>query len=159
MTYDFNQQLTQGEQGEAVLDAFFSRFYDVAAVSMDWQRLGIDRIFTCKATGRRWSVEYKTDWKTAGTHNVFIETVSVDVAGKPGWVFASCAQLLVYYIPQWNKFYVWNLLDLRGMVNRLAKKYDTKDIANNGYTTQGIPVPLGELEAKALYARVMRQVA
>ena len=62
MTYSFREQLARGEQGEAVLDAYFGQRWHVARASPRDQRRGIDRWFTGQAhPSRRVAVEYKTD--------------------------------------------------------------------------------------------------
>ena len=158
MTYDFHQQLSQGEDDEAVLDAFFSRFYAIETATAELQRLGIDRIFTARANGMRKSVEYKSDVTAARTGNAFIETISVDTAGKKGWAFTCCAQYLVYYVPPTGVAYVWQVTRIKEQLPAwLAEpeRYPVREIPNargtDLYRTHGVLVRLTELEPSATY--------
>jgi len=147
MTYGFGEQLRIGEAYENDLDEFFRRWYEVMPVSMELQKLGVDRIFIDQ-TGRRLSIEYKADETAARTHNAFVETVSVDTEGKPGWALSSIAQLLIYFIPPIRKIYVCRMLDLKMDIEELIAKFPTKQIPNNGYHTTGVPVPLWLIEER-----------
>lgn len=134
MTYDFQEQLDIGERGEKRLDKFFSRFYKIDPVPMDLQRLGVDRVFN--NNGIRFTVEYKTDLKACTTGNFFLET---EVDGKPGWLYSSVAQVVVYYIPP--TAYVLNLVALRQDVNNgFLTGEESKPIPNKGYEAKGILV-------------------
>jgi len=84
MTYTFDAQKARGDAGEAFLDQVFAADYEIRPATRAEQRRGIDRIFVHRQTGRRLAVEYKTDYKAAHTGNAFVETVSVDAAGKAG---------------------------------------------------------------------------
>jgi len=99
MTYTFDTQKARGDAGESFLDQVFAADYEVRPATRAEQRRGIDRIFTHRQTGRRLTVEYKTDYKAAHTGNAFVETVSVDTAGKAGWAYSSAADYLIYYVP------------------------------------------------------------
>lgn len=136
MSYSFDDQLKVGERGEERLDRCFSRFYQISPVPMELQRLGVDRIFNNK--GIRFTVEYKTDLKACSTRNFFLET---EVDSKPGWLFSSVAQVVIYYIPP--DAYVLNLLALRQDIhNGFLKGEESKPIPNVGYQARGILVPI-----------------
>lgn len=147
--YDFNGQLEKGEGFEDVLDRYFSKRYKVEKVSMSAQKSGIDRVFT-HPEKFRYSVEYKADEITHRTGNVFIETVSVDTHDKPGWGYSSCAQMLIYYPVGTNTAYGIPMLTLKNLLVEWKKKYKERPVANNGYKTYGIPVPLGEFAAACI---------
>lgn len=149
VVYDFDKQLARGDKGEAFLDAFFSRHYHITRATRAQQREGIDRFFVSKETGSRMSVEYKTDTTAARTHNAFVETVSVDTTGRPGWAYASKAEYLIYYIPGDELIYVMPFAVLRKQLPRWVQEHKPKAIPNRGYKTHGICVPLDEFERYA----------
>lgn len=163
MAYHFDTQLASGQDDEAVLDAFFARFYEIEPASMELQRIGIDRLFTARSNGIRKSVEYKSDVTAGRTGNAFIETVSVDTAGKKGWALTCCAQYLVYYIPPTGVAYVFPVTLIKEQLPRwLAEpeRYPVREIPNvrNGqaYKTHGLLVRLSELEPWAIYTQNIR---
>lgn len=145
-TYDFDTQLRRGQNGEAELDAWFGRTFVIRPATREEQRQGIDRWFTDRRSGERLSVEYKTDWTASRTGNVFVETVSVDTAGKPGWAVSSRAEWLVYFLPDDGLAYVIPFADLRRALPRFERDYPTRRIANRGYHTVGLLVPQDEFE-------------
>ncbi len=147
--HDFRTQLANGQKGEAFLDSFFSRDYTIRPASYSEQRKGIDRYFTHKLTGGRLAVEYKTDHKAFQTGNAFIETVSVDTAGKAGWAHTSQADLLMYYLPEGDLIYIMAMVKLREVLPRWVTYYPKRPAANKEYNTWGLCVPLAEFERHA----------
>ena len=147
--YNFNGKLSEGEQHEADLDRYYSQWFDIQSVSMNAQRSGIDRVWTRKSTNVSYSMEYKSDTKAASTGNAFIETVSVDAAGKPGWAYTSCAQLLAYYVPPLNRVYHLTMMAIKNNVDKWAKMYPPGKAKNDGYYTHGVLVPLSEFQKHA----------
>lgn len=144
MTYDFDHQLAEGEEGEAYLDAFFrERGHTIRPATHDEQRQGIDRVFTAP-DGRVARVEYKTDFLAAKTGNAFVETVSVDRHGKMGWALTSQADTLIYYLPG-KVIYVLPFMSLRWALPTWIRDYPAKSAQNRDYATHGILVPLDEL--------------
>ena len=168
MLHNFNVKLAQGAAGEATLDALFSRQtmptsfiastvyggnfaqswadgrYYPRPVSMAEQRRGIDRFFTDAL-----KVEYKTDTRAADTHNVFIETISVDRVNKPGWAYSSAADVLAYYIPGDDLVYVVRLVRLRRFLPGWERRYPVRKAQNVDYDTHGLCVPIEAFEAIA----------
>lgn len=149
MTYTFGAQKARGDAGEALLDQVFAADYEIRPATRAEQRRGIDRIFTQRKTGRHLAVEYKTDYKAAHTGNAFVETVSVDTAGKAGWAYSSAADYLIYYVPSDEVIYVIALEVLRRELPRWAREYPLRAAQNEGYATHGVLVPLDEFEAQA----------
>lgn len=145
-TYDFATQLRRGQGGEAALDAWFGRRFDIRPATRAEQRRGIDRWFTDRASGERLSIEYKTDWTASRTGNCFVETVSVDTADKAGWAVSSQAQWLVYFLPDDGLAYVIPLVSLRAELPRWRREYPVRRIPNDGYHTVGLLVPQDEFE-------------
>lgn len=151
MTYDFHQQMQQGDDGEAFLDTFFGeKGYTIRPATREEQRQGIDREFTSPRTGKVSKVEYKTDHTAARTGNAFIETVSVDIAGKMGWALTSQADILIYYIPPDGLIYVVPFMALHWEMPRWLRDFPPRAAPNRGYTTHGIIIPLRELEQHAM---------
>jgi hypothetical protein len=149
--YLFAEQLAKGEQSECELDTLFAKWYDIIPATMDQQRQGIDRIFTRKDNGQVHKIEYKTDWTAGRTHNAFVETVSVSTTNKPGWVHSSQADYLIYFVPDDCLIYIIAFAKLRARLP-FWKKFKTASAENDGYSSTGILVPLGEFE------RIAKQV-
>lgn len=145
-TYDFNVQRAIGEEGEGFLDRFFEPRYIITPATRDEQRMDIDRHFEKRETGSAFTIEYKTDDLAKKYRNAFIETISVDTHGKPGWAVMSAADFLIYYVTGDEIIYVIRFADLRKRIPYWAFRYKPKDSQNKGYKTWGIPVPLHELE-------------
>lgn len=149
--YNFGAKLKQGQGGEAYLDNHFSEWYAIKEASGAEQRKGIDRWFTAKAKNSKpFSVEYKTDWTAGRTGNAFVETVSVDTAGKRGWAYTSESLYLIYYIPDPETIYVLPMASIRSRVDQWKKQYPERRIPNKGYFTIGALVPLDEFERLAV---------
>jgi hypothetical protein len=149
--FDFNQQLKVGSTGEKALDAFYGAWFDITEATRDEQRQGIDRHWCDKLNGRRWAVEYKTDYVARRTHNAFIETVSVD-GKRAGWVYTSQAQWLIYYVVggDYDLAYMLDIGRIRGdVVSQWERQYPLKPVQNAGYVTKGLIVPLVEFEKHA----------
>jgi hypothetical protein len=149
MTYTFDIQKARGDAGEQFLDRWFATEYDVRPATHEEQRRGIDRVFTHRQTSKRLSVEYKTDYKATQTGNAFVETVSVDAAGKAGWAHSSEADYLIYYLPGDGLIYVLTLELVRRELPRWARQYPLRAAQNEGYATHGILVPLDEFDRVA----------
>lgn len=149
--YNFDEQLEIGAKHEHTLDLYFLRFFEVKAVPMELQKLGLDRIFTYKGTPkRRLSVEYKADEMAGLTNNAFIETLSNSSNGKLGWAYTSVAQLLVYYVPPMNRAAVINMVTLRDRLHEWTKKYQKRCCKNETYYSEGYLVPLHEIRKIAM---------
>ena len=149
--YHFGEQLRFGEQGEKVLDAFFSQVYDITPATAAEQRRGIDRHFVNRESGARMTVEYKTDARAAKTHNAFVETMSVDARGKSGWAYTSTADWLIYFVPGDEMVYIIRFADLRSRLPLWHLCYWIKSAINDGYKTYGLIVPLEEFERCATW--------
>lgn len=149
--HSFDEQLATAQKDEEWLDDYFSRWFEIEQVDIEWQRRGVDRFFTARSDGRRWSVEYKADHRTVETGNVFIETVSVDTKDILGWAYTSCAQKLVYYSPEMGRIMIAEMCAVKRELVRKWFKSRELPIPNrgrngNGYNTKGIPIPVHEFE-------------
>lgn len=150
--YSFRPSLERGERAEEWLDGYFARRFVVT--NPQRQRDGIDRLFTPRDGRAPFTVEYKTDWTAVRTHNVFVETVSVDREGIPGWAITSLADRLVYYLPEPESLiYVIGFEQLRAALPGWWARYETRHIPNHGvrgdYHTVGLLVPQDEFERVA----------
>jgi hypothetical protein len=150
--YGFAAQLAIGEVWEDRLDRFFTERFavEVRRVGMEEQRRGIDRVFVGTETGEVYTVEYKADDKAGRTGNAFIETVSVDVTGKPGWAVASRADVLVYLVTEPETIYWIPMRRVRASLARWRRLYREVAAQNEGYKTLGLLAPLAELERIAV---------
>lgn len=148
-SYDMRRQLKQGEAAEKYLDSYFVDEFDIRPATRDQQRAGIDRIFTRRSDGKKWSVEYKADKTAARTGNAFVETVSVDTANKPGWAYSCQADFLFYYVVGIGPLYIIRPRDLRRQMDKWRSLYPERRIPNGSYHTIGLLVPLHEFEKLA----------
>lgn len=147
MTYSFQKQLQKGNVAEERLDKFFGEHYEITPASHAEQRQGVDRWLTDKASGLRFSVEYKADSRASKTGNAFVETISVDTNPvKRGWAYTSTALFLIYYVPPDGLIYALKFTALREKLSTWVSRYPVRKIPNDGYFTHGILVPLREFE-------------
>lgn len=144
--YQFEGQLKRGQDGEAVLDRHYGRWFEIKPATDAEQREGVDRHYTDKESGEHFAIEYKTDWTAGWSNNAFVETVSVDTTGKQGWAYTSKADWLIYYIPPLGLAYMFRMAVIRAWVDDWKAKYRTQRIPNKGYQTHGVIVPLHEFE-------------
>jgi hypothetical protein len=146
--YHFDEQNLRGGKGEAFLDAFFAeRGHYIQKATRGQQRLGIDRVFL--KDGGLVRVEYKTDLLAQRTGRVFVETISSDASGKPGWVHTSQADVIVYFIPGLNVIYVVPPARLRQELPGWEQAYPTRSASNEDYATHGLLIPVEEFERQA----------
>ncbi len=146
--YDFKTQLEIGKLIETELDRYFSQWYEIQSVSIDVEKAdGIDRIFTSKATGKSQTVEYKSDFKSASTGNIYVE-LSVDSDNgysKPGWAVHSVADIILYCIINQgiiSHIYILSPSVVRSFVDIWKGQYRNVTCANKGYHSKGILVPM-----------------
>jgi len=142
--FDFEEQLVEGEEAEAYLDSEFSKFAEIKKVGMDLQKKGIDRAF--RMDGKIITVEYKADRRATLTGNAFIETISVSTTFAEGWAKKTQADWIVYFLPQELKVYMFPVKEMRKRLNDWRKTYPTRKAQNKGYYSQGLLVPLTEIE-------------
>ena len=150
--FDFQTQLKQGFEGEAEITAYLTaQGWHCTKSTRDQERQGIDLISTKNLESR--TIEIKTDHCATKTGNAFIETVSVKQGNriiKQGWAYTCQADFLFYYLPLDLIAYVYQPSVLQTYVELWGRKYRQVSVPNKGYITQGIIVPLWELENTAI---------
>jgi len=144
-------QWIEGMAVEKFLDKFFAaRGWEIFRTTPRQERglcLG-DRLFV---KGKwHYFVEYKSGMQTAVTGNIFLETISVDAAGRPGWVYTCTADWLMYACLGNGKILVLEPERLRSCIERLKEKFHVAHTGsqNKGYQTHGVVVPLAFAETE-----------
>lgn len=144
--FEQTPQWNSGSDVANFLDAFFrARGWQIEPTTPYEERkqcLG-DRHFRQKDT--HYHVEYKSGIQTFYTGNIFLETVSVDSAGKEGWVYTCKADYILYGALLNHKILVFLPEQLRFVIDDLKLKFRevrTGKNQNNGYNTHGVIVPL-----------------
>lgn len=143
-------QFQRGKNVEAFLDEFFRyQGWIIHPTTPHEERvlcLG-DRHFE---RGIRYYVEYKSGIQTFYTGNVFLETISVDTARKPGWVYTCQADRIVYATLLNGFILVFRPAYLRAVIEGLKSQFRvaaTSHGQNDGYKTHGVIVPLDYAQA------------
>jgi hypothetical protein len=150
MKYSFKQQLAQGKRAEEYIDTLFIDKFFIAKATREDERRGIDRHYTKRGNGRKYTIQYKVDKKASEAGNAFIEIVSVDTQGIPGWAYTCQADFIFYYIDNIGPIYILRPKDIKRKLETWKAKYTTLEIENKTYKTAGIIVPLNELERLAV---------
>lgn len=145
--HTFNKSFKESKMYEAELDKAFGQAYIIEQATREQERFGIDRVYEHRLSRVRYSVEYKTDHKTPETGNVFIETTSVDSAGKRGWAFTSTCQVLIYFIPGFEYALRADMMDIKRRLPEWIERFAeapamNKDRSGKYYRTLGQLVPL-----------------
>ena len=140
-----------GIKGEAVLDAWLSRFYRLWAASPEQERAGIDRLAIHYLAGRKFTFQYKTDTRAFATGNAFVETCSVwrqDRCQEPGWAY-DCEADYLFYLVIGGHLYICRPGAIKSFASGLWQSYPSRDISNRDWKTQGLLVPLPEFQKAA----------
>ena len=143
--YDFDEKLAEGEHWESQLDEVFARDFEIEKVDRDEQTNGIDRWFTSRICGYRFSVQYKSDNRGGGddgTRNAFLELLWNVDKNLRGLVFTCQARMLVYYVIGNDEAYCWPPKLMEFYVLTWLSEYEYRDIPNKGWKTRGLLVPL-----------------
>jgi hypothetical protein len=148
-THTFAAQLAEGQEGEAIIDRWLAaRYSDIEPAVMKDQRRGIDRWAT-DTDGQRVGIEIKSDGQGHRTGNVFVETISVDRTGKPGWAFTSQADVLIYWLRKNGTGWLLDPATVRAKVWHWTRAYPVKTASNRDYHSYGVLVPTTEFDAIA----------
>ena len=153
-TYDFNTQLQQGLAGERAIDKIIIARPSVVKIipaSKEEQLSGIDRIIETKS-GKRITLEYKSDRRAATTGNGFVETWHEYKMGqqRAGWALKCAANFLLYYIDNIGPIYMFKPSDLATLAQGKWSKFREVIVVNSGFKTRGLIVPLDEFEKHAI---------
>jgi hypothetical protein len=140
------QQWENGQSVESFLDSYFGFLgWHIERTTPKQERvlhLG-DRIFT--RYGQSYFVEYKSGIQTHYSGNLFIETISVDTNGTPGWAYTCQADYLMYACLLDHEILVFIPAVLRSQIPEMKLKFretQTRHGQNDGYNTHGLLVPL-----------------
>jgi len=145
--HSFSAKLAEGEIYEAQQDAFYGKWFNIEPVTSGEQRRGKDRRFSAKDyPALRFTVEYKGDDKATDTKNLFVEILSVDTDGTPGWALTSTADFISVYVPQEKIFYWLHAATLRAILPYWFTRYPIGKAPNKGYFTHGILVPRNTMQ-------------
>jgi hypothetical protein len=117
-----------------------------ATTAEQWQ--GIDRV-ALTADGVI-TIDYKCDEQASGTKNLFIEIVSNDVTGRPGWAYTSQADWLAYFIVP-DQVWMFLLPRLRQALAKWRTTYAIRCAVNASYRTRGVCVPRSRAERAVEY--------
>lgn len=152
--FEQSPQYKSGDSVAGYLDRFFkSQGWTVTRTTPHEERklcLG-DRKLT-KTGKKQTNLEYKSGIQTHYTGNVFLETISVDSAGKPGWVYTCKADYIVYACLLDGCILVFRPDDLRDSMDELTRRYPcraTSKNQNKGYNTHGLLIPLKDAKSLA----------
>jgi hypothetical protein len=153
--YKFREQFKQGRAAERYLDSLFIDEFHIKEATREQERRGIDRIFTRRSSGEKFTIQYKADRTAAKTGNAFIETVSVDTKGIKGWAYTCQADYIFYYVVGMGPVYIVKPEAIKENLNRWKQLHPSRQIPNYGrgggkYNTHGLLVPLDELEKVAI---------
>lgn len=204
--YEFDRQRLLTDVGTLILSRFLQtrpRSLRVENVESDrdYQRRDVDLIWHRAIRGwERTAVEIKCDahagdddrlvqareypYYERRTGNFAVETVSNDVSGAPGWVFASEARMLLYYfvaVPHmpseieegWtvgeeflllnlgiasDRLYVLDMAELRGWFAGVQEGYREVSAQNEGYRTLSRLVPCEDVIRATRHCHVVENV-
>mgnify|MGYP001582985356 FL=1 len=139
---------------EGVLDAWLrADGRDVRPATMAEQWKGIDRVVTDE-NGEVCGIEYKIDEVARRTGNIFVETVSNDNTGRPGWAYTSTARWIFYFIVP-DRVLCLLTERLRAALPAWLRRFRLKSADNGDYRTVGVVVPIVEAEKVAEQASLL----
>lgn len=157
ISHDFEASKILGDEGEAkiinylqslkstleVIDVRDAHAYRDADIDLIWKHK--------KGTS---NVEVKTDQFTSG--NVFYETMSAVETGSEGCMIKTKADLLFYYLKNFNELYILDMKEYRDWVTEHYKIRGFKkvNLYNNRYdgstyTSQGLLIPKTVLDVRS----------
>jgi len=151
-THDFHESCLIEEMWAPVLDDWFrAEGYEVRESTPDENKAGTDRWMRRRSPD--WEgVDYKCDDKGQGTGNAFIETISNDVYGTPGWAVKDTGAWIAYFVIP-SRVYIISTERLRAHLDEWRTEYRTAPAWNKkGHRGWGILVPLDVFGAVAEYA-------
>jgi len=158
-TYSFDEQLRIGKAAERLLDTYFSQWYSIEIIPHEIEVLiHSDRLFI-DAYGHHTIVEYKADYIGHRTGNAYVETVSVASENKPGWVYTSQADVLIYWVVGNGQVIAVSPKQLREKLPGWEVHYHTIQARNETYYGAGVLVPISELRKLSIYEGELHDAA
>jgi hypothetical protein len=154
--YDFQTQLAIGKEVEDALDTYFSKWYVITPASLESEKnQGIDRYFTSLKTSQQKTVEYKADFKSYRTGNMYVELSVNSDSGytKNGWALHSVADVMIYAVISGTKIvtiYIFSPSTVRDNLEKWKGQYRNVTCQNKGYHSKGVLVPMSEIEIMAV---------
>jgi Holliday junction resolvase-like predicted endonuclease len=147
MAYGWRNQLAVGAAGEArVADWLETQGWLVADMTDDRDEQRRDVDFLLYRDGHAYTAEVKTD-----THAPKAMFVELAVDNKPGYIFKTRAEVLLYCFPEHDLVYWLEVPALLRYLYQQGSRFDVKVVTSrNGKRTwqaEGIVVPLTELVA------------
>lgn len=127
--------------------------YELRDATESEQISGIDRVVTVDDDNdTHVGIDYKCDTRWRHTGNLFIETVSNDRTGAPGWAVKQSAAKWILYFTAPSQVFVYRARALREAVGRWkAARLPERKAENVGYSTVGLCVPMAAAEAFTEY--------
>lgn len=146
----FTDQLAKGTAAEQTLDGWARNRFgaEPRPADMDDQRRGIDRHIEAP-DGTTYTLEYKADGQGHRSGKAFIESISVDRTGKPGWLWTSQADYVVYWLSGDGRGWVITPANLQARAWDWTRRFPVKVSSNPSYHSYGILVPHTELDLAA----------
>lgn len=144
----YSNAFKDGKMAEALLDKYFQRRgWHITQTTPEEEREKYwgDRKYV--KDNKIYYIEYKYDARTFKTGNIFLETISVDTADTPGWVYTCRADYIFYACWSMQEILVFTPATLRKNIENFKLQYRTVATAaglNNGYRTHGVLVPYAE---------------
>jgi len=149
VTYNYQEQLAIGKAAEALLDAYFSRWYAIEVIPHEIEmQIHSDRLFI-DPYDRQVIVEYKADYIGHKSGNIFIETMHFD--RLRGWVYQTQADVLVYWVVKAGLVLAWRPGDVRARVEQWKMEYPVVGTANETSMGSGVLVPIHVLKELAIF--------
>jgi hypothetical protein len=140
--HSFQESLAKEKNYNVFIDDYFRNHgYTVKTTEKILDLAGIDRIFEHNKTKHQMSVEYKTDHRAGTTGNFFVE---VTVAEQKGWFYTCLSQVIIVYVPTFDKVYWLDFLKLKRAIINTHKDTPFKiaTCQNKDYSSTGLLIPL-----------------
>lgn len=149
--HGFDEKRAIEDRWSAVLDGWLLESGHAtrrATRAEEWE--GADRVTLGGPDGAGIRIEYKCDERAGLTGNLFIETVSNDRTGRPGWAHSCRSDFLLYLVVP-STVLVFRPSCIRAALDGWALRYPTRAADNGGYRTLGVYVPIHEAAERCEY--------
>ncbi len=169
-SYTFIEKNDFSKKGINVVSAYLSLIKKTISVknvedNPNYQKNDIDLVWVYKKEDKQLmiSIEVKTDKYTTG--NFWLETLSNEELGIPGWFVKSKAKYLFYYFTKWDSMYImplgitkeWFLANIKRFKE---SKTTTKDERGNyKHTTVGRIVPINIMMKEVSGIKLIKEIS